>query len=470
MRKNRGIRKLLFEQRITKMKSRYTSKKTKTAFTIFFAVAFSLSVFFTNVYAVDPSTPVFKISMNKAIEDALKSMEDIKISVVETKRAYHKYRETQTLRYPNLTGHGEWTNNARYPVNERYPRGLMSDYETGAGATLRQVIWSFGRISSAVDAARKSVEMGRLNEDVKKADVIYNTKLAYYTAIFAQKALGIVLESYKNSLDNKKILENRSAMGRVSRKDNIKIEADIAARIPFVTNVQADIIAAQNTLKRVMGMDFNVDIELTDGFGKSYEEKNYTDLVKYLWTREPTLKMLEENISLQDSLIKGEKAEYLPNISAFASWDYRGRSDEAKDWYIGKEKLMDQFGVIGLKVEMPIFDSGAIREKIKQAQKGKEKAILELQKTSRDLTLELDNAVSEYNEYVKTLVANIRSVELSGKSFKLFQGLFETGQVTLLELNDAELTLANQKLAKETTLYNLHITLARIERLIAEGV
>jgi outer membrane protein len=445
-------------------------RKIKTLISAILIIAVSISISFNTVYAVEIATPGLKISMNEALEAALGSMEDIKISVVETEKAYHKYRETQTLWYPNLTGHGEWTNNARYPVNQRYPQGWLSDYETGAGATLRQVIWSFGRISSAVEAARKSVEIGKLNEEGKQADVIYNTKLAYYTVIFAQKALGIVLQSYQNSLDNKKILENRSAMGRVSRKDNIKIEADIAARIPFVTNVQADIIASQNTLKRIMGLDFDVDIELTDGFRKSYEEKSYTDLVKYLWTREPTLKMLEENISLQDSLIKVEKAEYLPNISAFASWDYRGRSDEAKDWYIGQEKLMDQFGVIGLKVDILIFDCGAIREKIKQAQKGKEKAILELQKTSRDLTLELDNAVSEYNEYVKTLAANIKSVELSKKSFKLFQGLFETGQVTLLELNDAELSLTNQKVAKETTFYNLNITLARIERLIAEGV
>ena len=452
------------------MEFMHTSKKQKTLITTLLIIVMSISTSFNPVYAFEASTPVLKISMNKAIEAALGSMEDIKISVVETEKAYHKYRETQTLRYPNLTGHGQWTNNVRYPVNQRYPQGWLSDYETGAGATLRQVIWSFGRIFSAVEAARKSVEIGKLNEEGKQVDVIYNTKLAYYTVIFAQKALGIVLESYQNSLDNKKILENRSAMGRVSRKDNIKIEADIAARIPFVTNVQADIIVSQNTLKRIMGLDFDADIELTEGFSKSYEEKKYTDLVKYLWTREPTLKMLEKNVSLQNSLIKSEKAEYLPNISAFASWDYRGRSDQAKDWYIGKEKLMDQFGVIGLKVEMPIFDSGAIREKIKQAQKGKEKAILELQKMSRDLTLELDNAVSEYNEYVKTLAANMKSVELSEKSFKLFQGLFETGQVTLLELNDAELSLTNQKLAKETTFYNLNITLARIERLIAEGV
>lgn len=437
---------------------------------VFLAITFVFTGAIFESQAEGINKNILKISLVQAIEASLNSMEEVKISKVETEKVYHKYREAQAARYPDLTGHGQWLNNARYPVNARYPKGYISDYEAGAGVILSQVIYSFGRISSAVEAAEKALEIGELNEQVKREDVIYNAKVSYYTVIFAQKALEIVQESYNNSLDNKKILENRSSAGRVSRKDNIKIEADIAARIPLVTNVEADVISAQNTLKRVMGLDFEVDIELVEDFGENYNEKDYDDLVKYLWSREPTLKMMEENVFLKESLVKVEKAGYMPYLSGFASWDYAGRSDQGKAWYIGKEDLMDQFGVLGLQIEIPIFDSGRVREKIKQSQKEKDKAVLELSKTLRDMDLELSNAVAQYNEYVKTLEANLRSVELSLRSFKLFQDLFSTGQVTLLELNDAELTLSKQKLARETTLYDLNITLARIERLIAEGV
>ncbi|MFA6637172.1 MAG: TolC family protein [Candidatus Omnitrophota bacterium] len=444
------------------------NKREKVVFILaLFVIALAFEV---STGAIDMPASSLKISMDESIESALGSMEDIKAREVQAEKTYHKYRETQALRYPDLVGHGEWTNNARYPVNQRYPAGGISDYELGIGAVLRQVVWSFGRISSAVEAAEKSLEISKLDVQVKKADVIYRAKVSYFTLIFAQRGLDIVLESYQNSLDNKKILQDRSVMGRVSRKDNIKIEADIAARVPLVTNVKADIISAENTLKRIMGLDFDTEIEITDTFEENYSEKEYDELVRYLWEKEPTLKMLEENISLQNTLIKGEMSEYLPNISAFATWDYMGRSDQAKDWYVGKERLMDHFGTIGLQLEIPIFDCGRVSEKIKQAQKEKEKAVLEFEKVSRDLALELKNAVSDYNEYVKTLQANIKSVNLSEKSFKLFQDFFRTGQVTLLELNDAELSLANQKLARDTTLFNLNVTLARIERLIAEGV
>ncbi|MFH1878433.1 MAG: TolC family protein, partial [Candidatus Omnitrophota bacterium] len=202
---------------------------------------------------------VLRVSLEEAISGALETMEDIRISKAETEVSYHKYRETQTARYPYLSGHAQWLNNNRYPLNVRYPGGTFEDYETGAGLTLRQVVCSFGMIPAAVEAAGKNLEMSRWNEKVKKEDVIYNARFSYYTAVFARKARDIVRESYNNSLENKAILENRSAMGRVSRKDNIKIQADIASRIPLLTNAEADLISSLNTLKRVMGLDFDME-------------------------------------------------------------------------------------------------------------------------------------------------------------------------------------------------------------------
>lgn len=442
--------------------------KTMTATTIFalFAVMCSGSDLSEVIPGPEGSIAV---DVRKAVEFSLNNIEDIKISEVETEITYHQYREAQTLRYPELTGRGEWKNNARYPVNLRYPRGTISDYEMGMGVTLSQTIWSSGRVSLAVESARRNFEMVKLKEDVTREDVIYTAKVAYHTAILAKRALKIARESYENSIRTREALASRSAMGRASRKDNIRIESDIAARMPEVAGYEADVATAKNILKRIMGIDPRVDITLSEDFRATYSEKKYDDLVALLLEREPMLKVLEKNILLRESLIRKEKAEYLPYISGFFTWDYWGRSDEAKHWYIGQERLMDQFGAIGLSVTVPIFDMGRTRERVKQAQKDREKALLEFERTSRNLVLDLKNAVSDYNKYIEMLKANRRSVELSEQTFSLFQDLFKTGQVTLLEINDAELALTREKLEEVNTLYNINTSFARIERLVSEG-
>jgi outer membrane protein TolC len=72
-----------------------------------------------------------------------------------------------------------------------------------------------------------------------------------------------------------------------------------------------------------------------------------------------------------------------------------------------------------------------------------------------------------YEQYKENLKANIDAVNLAEESFKQSQEMFASGQLTLTDLNDAELLLTNQRLNKETTLFNINITLAEIEKLIA---
>jgi len=73
----------------------------------------------------------------------------------------------------------------------------------------------------------------------------------------------------------------------------------------------------------------------------------------------------------------------------------------------------------------------------------------------------------EYQQYKDNLKANIEAVRLAEEAFKQTQDMFASGQVTITDLNDAELLLTNQRLNKEMTLFSINITLARIEKLIA---
>ena len=92
---------------------------------------------------------------------------------------------------------------------------------------------------------------------------------------------------------------------------------------------------------------------------------------------------------------------------------------------------------------------------------------MQLQKTTKALGLKLENAVSEYHAYIDTLEANSKAVKLAQASFKMIQDLFESGQVSPADLNDAELQLTNQRLSMMLTLYNINTTAAVIEKLAA---
>jgi len=102
---------------------------------------------------------------------------------------------------------------------------------------------------------------------------------------------------------------------------------------------------------------------------------------------------------------------------------------------------------------------------INQSKILKTNAELLLEKKKKELILALENAVSVYNELIKTLAANKNAISLAETSFHMSQDLLRSGYMSVTNLNDAELYLTGQKIKKELTLVNLEINLADIEKL-----
>ena len=407
---------------------------------------------------------ILKISLKDAIAMAIETSEDVQIQDNEIARSNSQMREEKSELFPHVSGSANWSRNYEYP--DISATALTKEYDFNVGATLDQKLFTFGRISSAISAAQKQIEVSQWNKETSKQEIIYITKLAYYNVYLAKRTLEITQASYERAQENKDILEQRSARGRASKYDNIKIAADIASRSPSINNARANLNSAIQTLKRVIGVDPKRNIDITDNLAEEYQALNIEQLTDELNDKQPVLKALEKSIAADEFTIREKKAEYLPEISAFSTWNHKGSGNKSN---IRSENLYD-YGVAGLKVSLPIWEGGKRKEDLEQARIDKRNTKLSLEKTIKDLSLELDTAVGEYNEFIKTLVANKEAVSLAEESFKLSQEFFHSGQISVTDLNDAELLLTWEKLNQEKTLFNINVTLAKIEKLAVTEV
>jgi outer membrane protein len=406
------------------------------------------------------SQEVLHVSLEEAIDLALRKSEDLQIAENDIDKMRYAYKEVRSAIYPHIEGEITW---AHYPEYPPAAAATTKDYSLGTGVTVNQVLWAFGRVSSAIRMADKYIAISRLNKDIAKQEIVYSTKLSYYSVLLADRTFSVVTESYENAKKNKSLLEKRTSSGRGSKADNIKMAADIASRVPEVNNARATFDSAMRTFKILIGVDQAAPVALTDDFATHYRTFEVGDMKESLHENEPTLQTLRTQIEADKDMIKLRRANFLPTISAFASWDYKGIGDT----YEVRRDNLNHYVVAGLKVSIPIWAGGEKIAQLNQAKINKENDILQLQKTTKELGLELENAVSEYHAYINTLEANTKAVELAQASFKMIQDLFESGQVTLANLNDAELQLTNQRLSMMLTLYNINTTAAVIEKLAA---
>jgi outer membrane protein TolC len=404
------------------------------------------------------SQEVLQVSIEEAVALALRKSEDFQIAANELDKMQYRYKEARSAIYPHIEGQITWAHNPEYPD---VAAATTKDYSLDTGVTVNQVLWAFGRVSSAIRLADKYITISRFNKDITKQEIVYNTKLSYYSALLAERTLSIVQSSYENVRKNKTLLEKRASAGRSSKRDNIKMAADIASRVPRVNDAQAAFDSAMKTLKTILGVDTAVSIKLTEDFAAHYNTVHQEETRESLHENEPTLQALRKQVDADEDMIKLKRANFLPTLSAFATWNYRGIGDT----YEVRRDNLDHYVVAGLKVSIPIWLGGETGAQLSQAKIDKEIDILRLHKTTKEFVLELDNAISEYHAYINTLEANRKAVELAKESFKMAQDLFESGQVSLADLNDAELLLTNEKLSMVLTLYNLNNTLATIEKL-----
>lgn len=403
------------------------------------------------------------LDLQDTISRALEESEDYKIQENEIIKSTYKTKETQSILFPQVTGDLTYIDNLKFP--DIPTTRFIKDYIFDFGVNINQIITTFGRIASSISATKKMTNMNIYRKDAVKDEVIFNTKLLYYNAYFARQVLKITKESYENTLRNKEILEDKSDLGRTSKRDNIKISADLAARIPMIANAESSLATALESLKKAIGVSDECDIELMEGYISNYENFDLAQALSSLYNKNPLLKSLQQAILAQEDILKSKRAEYFPTLSAFYRHNYKGSSD---DYFIG-DNILFNYSAVGVNLQIPLFYGNRTNAKIKQTIADKDNAILTYQKTKKNLDLELDKALTEYNELIKTLPANQEALDLSGESFKLSQNLFKSGQLSSTDLNDAELMLTNQKLKKEASLFKLQVALAKIERLACLG-
>ncbi|MFA6357672.1 MAG: TolC family protein [Candidatus Omnitrophota bacterium] len=429
---------------------------------IMFIIGFSIIALFTHSIAIAGSleaNSVLKIGLDETIKRALDTSEELKIKEQEINKNQGVYREVRSGMLPHVSAQTAWTRNMNYPNTSD-----TTDYELSSGVSASQVLWSFGKIAYAVNSAKKTVEVSRFNKDVGRQEIIYSAKLSYYSSLLARNALSITEKSYANVLENKRLLGQRSYGGRSPKYEIIRMNAEVASRVPTVNEARTQFDTATETLRKIIDVNLDFEIELAGDFQEKYTDFNYETLVAAMNEYEPSLQSFSKAIESAEEKVKSKHASFLPTLSAFGSWSYLGGSNEHP--FLNNNEL-DNYSLAGLKVSIPIWEGGEKQAQLSQSKADKEIAVLKKKQLGKNLLLELKKAYLVYEQYKENLKANIDAVNLAEESFKQSQEMFASGQLTLTDLNDAELLLTNQRLNKETTLFNINITLAEIEKLIA---
>ncbi len=404
---------------------------------------------------------IFYLNITDAVNLGLTRSLDIKRDENSEQKLDLQYKEVRTGLYPNISGTITYQN---YLYMPDFMKNTTTDYEKSIAISLKQLIYSFGKVSHAINLAKKTKEIQSLSKIKTQIDSSYEIKIAYLNVLYTKKLLEITKESLINAKKNKEIIISSFSNGRLNQQDNIKMNRDIAIRIPLIKEAEVNFHLAENRLKRLLFIDENEKIILTDDLILNTRNLDLEKLTNQMYLAEPNIQILNKTIKIKEETANISKSNKYPTISAFASFSPFSYTDKAS---IEIDKFHN-LSIIGLVMSFPIFENGKYNKEYKAYLLDMENTKLELKDLKLDLKLEIENEIYKYSSLIDIYKSYEEAFELAKESFKLYQEKFKFGKIGLLDLNDAELVLTQAKQNLFTSIYQINASLMKIEKLISK--
>lgn len=403
------------------------------------------------------------LTRQAALDIALESNPTVAVARLEKARAEARLNETRGNLLPSLSASGSFTRNFKKQViflpQEMAPLfGGMSTLEVGndnaymGGLQLALPLYNPAAFAG-IETARAEERIAIENYRNQMIELTYNVQRAWYDALLAKESLQVITLSFENARDNLENIRKLHNQGLVAEYDLIRAEVQTENLRPDVLQAENMYELSLNFLKILLGVDQPIAIkgnlmesseEMLSTFSISAAERSLVNNTDYI------------NLGLQRDLLiqqsKAIKATSLPSINAISNFMYLA---EANDFHIGDYNWINTASA-GLQVSIPIFRGFTNRNQVKQLQIGARQIQHQREYLKDNLTIELSNIFKNMDVALEKAEFARRNVEMAERGYSIARVRYESGQGTLLEINDSDLALTrarfNQLMAKHELL------------------
>lgn len=426
------------------------------------------------VSAATDITPsdTLSVSLDECIAIALDKSPAIKVADMEVTRVDYSKKETIGQLLPSISFGGQYNRTLAKQVaymnmgdagRRGIKMGLDNSYNVGFSATMPLIapqLWKSLKLSDSqilqnVEAARSS-----------RLALINSVENAYYSLLLAEDSKKVIQESYDNAVFNHDVYQKKFQVGAASEYDVLRTSVAVKNVEPELT--QADIAIKQARLQLTILMGLDATHALTPATTLSdYEKTMYDNTlgIDRSIDGNTDLRMLDlQTRSLRDAL-SIQKMAWYPTLSMNASYNWTSSNDGTPL----KNLQWSPYSIVGLTLNIPLFEGGQRYHRIKQAQIQVDEMKWQRENLERNINMQVDLAIDNIKMNVKQIASNAESVRQADKAHSIMEKSFEIGAASYLDLRDSELALTRARLAYFQSIYNYLVADSDLRQLLGNA-
>lgn len=438
-------------------------KKVLTLFIIFFSI---------NIFSQERN-----IDLDECINIALQNHLDFFLSIEDNKKSVADYRIAKSTRSIMVDGEiktietdksGTTTStasNVKVPGKDTYI-GLF------AGLTVAYNLYD-AKKDYIEENAITNIDISKLKNQKTKNDVLLEVKNSYYGYLLSKNTLKIREEIYKKYKKKSDLAKQLFEQGSRPILDVSKAEVDMAdAQLQYEK-------AKNNERKTKLGLFHSMGLEELES--SSINPKDIDAIPEIKCSLDELYKMAEiyspliRIITLEKKAarlkIAEENAEHLPKVDLLLGLGYineRLRVAQNASENINSSNWSPAFyGLV--RATIPIYSGGRISAKVDSAESDYNKITYKEKVLLIDTKNLIRDSFKSLEEIKKQMEISNLITKNAQRHLLLAQRSYENGAGTLLELQDAELSVINAEIGFLQSKYSYLLTLAKLSSIIGIG-
>ena len=422
------------------------------------------------------SAATLSLSLEKAIELALKNDEALRQAAEAVAGAEGQVMQARSNAFPRLSVAGQYGRNILKPSfflpAEFFGEGTGSvkikigeDNDFNGAATVTQVLWAAGRVSAGLDAAKEYLSAYRCRELAVSDYARFSVKEAYYGVLLAAEMLGIEEKASEAAAEAARIAQAGFEQGVVSRFDRLRAEVELANRKAPLLKARNEFDQAVVVLKRRCGLGAGDEIRLADSLTAVAHPPGLDTMITAMRAESAEIKALAHAAGAQRQMLRIAKADRYPMLSLTGS--YAVQMQWSNRW-LPPQDLIAKSAAVQIGFQIPIFDGLNAKGKIGKAAADVRTAEIELERVTRDKELAVRQSYLSLENALTALEGREESVRLAEEAHRIALTRLVNGLATPLERLDAELAMTAARAQLAAARYSSRLAEAYLE--LAVGI
>ena len=310
--------------------------------------------------------------------------------------------------------------------------------------------------------------MARAKAEIASRGLTVAVTKNYYALIVAQRKYASAQQAFEQAQRVLTITKDRENGGEVAHSDVIKSELQFSQQKQAYQEAQLAIDDARVALAVMISSNLTENISVVDDLNSAQTLPPFNDVRAMAEHENPDIRAAVEALKFASADVSSARGAFLPTITVDADYGieanaYALRSVVSADPRSGVLPNLGHF-VTGT-LNMPVWDWGILRSKLRQAEYKREQARVELSQKQRQV---LSNLYTFYNEAVTArseLEMLHHAAELATESLRLTILRYQAGESTILELVDAENVLTQARNTDDDGHARFRVALANLQTL-----